>query len=96
MGPEPDDTAGEATALLRWLDEELSALLDLLAATTDHSRQVVAATLPGGLEQRAERARPQGTAPTLRWILLHLIGEYARHAGHPDLLRESIDGETGL
>jgi hypothetical protein len=30
-----------------------------------------------------------------RWVLLHLIEELARHAGHADLLRESIDGVTG-
>lgn len=33
--------------------------------------------------------------PSLRWILLHLIEEYARHNGHADLLREAIDGGTG-
>ena len=32
---------------------------------------------------------------SLRWIYLHLIGEYARHNGHADLLRERIDGATG-
>lgn len=31
----------------------------------------------------------------LRWIYLHMIEEYARHVGHADLLRESIDGVTG-
>ncbi len=31
----------------------------------------------------------------LRWILCHMIEEYARHYGHVDLIRESIDGETG-
>ena len=30
-----------------------------------------------------------------RWVLLHLIEELARHAGHADLIRESIDGTTG-
>ena len=33
---------------------------------------------------------------SLRWILLHLIGEYARHNGHADLIRERIDGATGV
>jgi hypothetical protein len=33
---------------------------------------------------------------TLRWILVHLVEEYARHAGHADLIRESIDGRTDL
>jgi len=32
---------------------------------------------------------------TLRWILLHMIEETARHNGHVDLIRESIDGLTG-
>jgi uncharacterized damage-inducible protein DinB len=32
---------------------------------------------------------------SLRWILLHMIEEYARHNGHADLIRESIDGQTG-
>lgn len=31
----------------------------------------------------------------LGWILVHLVEEYARHLGHMDLLRESIDGRTG-
>ena len=30
-----------------------------------------------------------------RWVLLHLLEELARHAGHADILRESIDGVTG-
>jgi hypothetical protein len=34
--------------------------------------------------------------PFLRWICSHMIGEYARHAGHADLLRERIDGATGV
>jgi uncharacterized damage-inducible protein DinB len=34
-------------------------------------------------------------AYSLRWIVTHLIEEYARHNGHADLLRESIDGATG-
>ncbi|NCU87790.1 MAG: DUF664 domain-containing protein, partial [Actinobacteria bacterium] len=29
------------------------------------------------------------------WILVHMIEEYARHNGHADLLRESIDGQVG-
>ncbi|WP_030791139.1 DinB family protein [Streptomyces sp. NRRL S-920] len=32
---------------------------------------------------------------SLRWVLVHLIEEYARHNGHADLLRERIDGVTG-
>ena len=32
---------------------------------------------------------------SLRWIMIHMIEEYARHNGHADLLRESLDGVTG-
>lgn len=32
---------------------------------------------------------------SLRWILTHMVEEYARHNGHADLLREQIDGQTG-
>ncbi|KQY64709.1 MULTISPECIES: DinB family protein [unclassified Nocardioides] len=39
--------------------------------------------------------RRTGEKFSLRWILLHMVEEYARHNGHADLLRESIDGATG-
>ena len=37
----------------------------------------------------------RGRQFSLRWILVHMIEEYARHNGHADLLREAIDGATG-
>ena len=37
-----------------------------------------------------------GAEVTLRWIYTHLIAEYARHDGHADLIRERIDGATGV
>lgn len=49
----------------------------------------------GGLDQLARRKWPDGRAPSFRWILCHMIEEYARHNGHADLIREAIDGETG-
>jgi uncharacterized damage-inducible protein DinB len=49
----------------------------------------------GGLDQFAQRTWPDGRVPSLRWILVHMIEEYARHNGHADLLRESVDGHTG-
>jgi uncharacterized damage-inducible protein DinB len=60
------------------------------------SRELVAEAMSrGGLEQLAHEAWPDGRSPSLRWILVHMIEEYARHNGHADLLRESVDGETG-
>lgn len=39
---------------------------------------------------------PEGTVTDLRWIVLHMIEETARHAGHLDAARELLDGRTGL
>ncbi len=36
-----------------------------------------------------------GQHVSLRWVLVHMIEEYARHNGHADFLREAIDGATG-
>ncbi len=43
----------------------------------------------------ARRSWRDGRTPTLRWIGTHMVEEYARHAGHADLLREQVDGSTG-
>jgi uncharacterized damage-inducible protein DinB len=58
-------------------------------------RAVDEALANGGLDQLGKRTDSDGRSPSLRWILLHMIEEYARHNGHADLLRESIDGATG-
>ena len=49
----------------------------------------------GCLDQLSRRSRPDGRAPSLRRILIDLIEEYARHVGHADLIRESVDGLVG-
>lgn len=41
------------------------------------------------------RHRDPGDPVSLRWVLMHLLEETARHAGHADILRELIDGSTG-
>jgi uncharacterized damage-inducible protein DinB len=40
--------------------------------------------------------RRSGVRVSLRWIMVHMIEEYARHNGHADFLRERIDGATGM
>jgi uncharacterized damage-inducible protein DinB len=58
----------------------------------DRARQVVAAA--ASLDDPS--AAPwRGKPFTLRWVILHMIEETARHAGQADLLREAIDGSTG-
>jgi uncharacterized damage-inducible protein DinB len=70
-------------------------LMALWQDSVDRSRALVAEALAdGGLDQTS-RTGPSGRAPSLRWILCHMVEEYARHNGHADLIRESIDGLTG-
>ena len=47
------------------------------------------------LDLPGKASDPRRGPMSLRWVLLHMIEEYARHNGHADLLRESIDGQTG-
>ncbi|HME66644.1 MAG TPA: DinB family protein [Streptosporangiaceae bacterium] len=59
-------------------------------AECDHARALVAAA--PSLDGRGFRLRGY---VSLRWVLTHMIEEYARHNGHADLLRERLDGSTG-
>lgn len=77
-------------------DDSPEQLLALWHDTVVRSRAAVAEALAdGGLDRLAERRWPDGRAPSLRRILIDLIEEYARHVGHADLIRESVDGLTG-
>jgi hypothetical protein len=72
---------------------ELRALFDDCVGRAD--RGIDDALARGGLDAESVRPSSEGGAFSLRWILLHMIEEYARHNGHADLIRESIDGSTG-
>ena len=73
--------------------EDLHALWQ---EAVSHSRDLLAETLvDGGLDQPARRSLPDGRMPSVRWIVVHMIEEYARHNGHADLIRESVDGLVG-
>lgn len=72
---------------------ELFALWD--AAVARARERLAAALERGGLEQLSHPRRRDPSQKSLRWILTHMIEEYARHNGHADLLRESVDGATG-
>jgi uncharacterized damage-inducible protein DinB len=74
------------------LDDDLDDLLALYAQACDRSRAAVAEV--GDLDTVGAHVK-RGDRVTMRWILLHMIEETARHNGHADLLREHIDGETG-
>jgi uncharacterized damage-inducible protein DinB len=75
---------------------------DVLLAAYDETvtrmdANITAALARDGLDTLSVRpSRRDGEgAFSLRWILLHMIEEYARHNGHADLIRESIDGQVG-
>jgi Protein of unknown function (DUF664) len=69
-------------------------LYGLWRDAVDRSRSAVTQALAeGGLD--ALSYTPSGKAQTLRRLLVDLIEEYARHTGHADLIRESVDGRVG-
>jgi len=71
-------------------------LMTLWQGAVARSRSAVSEALAGGgLEQLGRFTWPDGRAPSLRRILIDLIEEYARHVGHADLIRESVDGLVG-
>ena len=72
--------------------EELRALW--LQAVSRSEAAVAEALTDGGLDRRLEVSSWSET-PNLRRVLVDMIEEYARHTGHADLIRESIDGLVG-
>ncbi|MEU6888471.1 DinB family protein [Streptomyces viridosporus] len=77
----------------RGLDEAVAAW----QAEVARSREPVAeASLDdSGRLSEQEAGHVGGQGVSLRWIMVHMIEEYARHNGHADLIREQIDGVTG-
>ena len=73
--------------------EELRALWESCVARS--RRHVAAAYAEGGPDARSSLAWSDGEPPTLRRLMVDLIEEYARHTGHADLIRESVDGLVG-
>jgi hypothetical protein len=62
-----------------------------LHTAIERSRQIEAEA--GSLDAIAELQR-DGAPVNLRWIMIHMIEEYARHCGHADFLREAVDGSV--
>ena len=91
----------EATSHPDWewvssVSDSQGELRQMWAEAVERSRVAVAEALArGGLDQSAMRVNDDGSSPSLRWIMVHMIEEYARHNGHADILRESVDGEVG-
>ena len=60
-----------------------------------HAECAHAAALTAGAASLDVSGMRGGERVSLRWVLAHMIEEYARHNGHADLLRERIDGRIG-
>ena len=81
MHPGPEDTMADAVAMF---EREVA-----------HARTVTdGAELDDRSAHSAVRAG-NDFRPSMRWVLVHMIEEYARHCGHADLIRQAIDGATG-
>ncbi len=87
-----------------WTDEEPdkemsigteTPLPRLLEEYADQARRDDAIIASHDLDDRSVEPLRNGEQVTLRWIILHLIEENARHNGHLDILRELADGVTG-
>jgi uncharacterized damage-inducible protein DinB len=81
----PDQHVNEA--------DTVGSVLAAYRAAVEESDEVVAEC--PDLEQPGVRSLRETAPPTMRWVLLHMIEETARHAGHADILREQIDGAVG-
>lgn len=73
--------------------ETVVSVLDFYNSESIHSREVTAAA--DSLDTLSVRENPHFGRVSLRWILIHMVEETARHAGHIDIMREMLDGATG-
>ncbi|MBT2370052.1 DinB family protein [Streptomyces sp. ISL-10] len=96
--------AGEDLDALYYSDEDPDGDFRVSDETTwdrtlaDWRAEVAAARTAAagrGLDDLSEGKTSGNRTCSLRWIITHMIEEYARHNGHADLLRERIDGVTG-
>ncbi len=84
-----EDRDAEMTLSESLTTEQLYELFD--HAVQDSRRRTEATK---SLDQLSKAVGRDGQPWSLRWILIHMIEEYARHCGHADLIRESIDGDV--
>jgi uncharacterized damage-inducible protein DinB len=81
-------------------DETLAGVLDLYAEAARETDETIAAIPDLGQAVPVPRDAPwfpqDVEAWSVRWVLLHLIEETARHLGHADIIREALDGATAI
>ena len=74
-------------------DATVDSVVAFYRAEADAAREVV--DRASSLDELAAREHPNYGRVSLRWVLVHMIEETARHTGHLDIMREGIDGTTG-
>ena len=74
-------------------DETVEEVLDGYRDAVRRSNAVIEAY--ANLTDTAPRSPGRRSGPSMRWVLVHMIEETGRHAGHADILREQIDGAVG-
>ncbi|GAA4119876.1 DinB family protein [Nocardioides fonticola] len=88
-----DDWSGEDTRFLLTDDDTVEALLARYDAVADDTAALIAeADLDAAHPLPAAPWFPPGATWTVRRVLWHVLAESAQHAGHADIIRESIDG----
>lgn len=76
-------------------DETVAGSVAAYRVAIARANEVIAAA-SGHLDRPGVRSlRPNAEAPSMRWLLVHMIEETGRHAGHADIIREQLDGATG-
>lgn len=93
MGEESDGDPNADDAWNPGPEESFEQLASAYRSTYTRSNEI-ASSLP--LDQKTLVPRGTGEFVTLQWVLFHMLEETARHLGHADLIREAIDGATGL
>ena len=73
-------------------DETAEEIFDLYRSACDRSRAALEAASLDDMIESPKRSRDFN----VRWIVVHMIEETARHAGHMDIIREQLDGRTGI
>ena len=98
-GPPWDEVDFDADPDWEWrtgAQDDPAEVYALWRSAVQRSRDVVAAVLQEeGIDGAARFTRRDGRTASVREMLLDMIEEYARHTGHADLLRESVDGLVG-
>ncbi len=87
----PDIESGELDATFRLTDEDtIETVVD------DYRKKIVASNeILGSIDLDARCVRSDKVDQSVRWVAVHMIEETARHAGHADIIRETIDGTRG-